>query len=87
MHINQLRPFCRKGAVGSPVGTTFSGVSVGAVVAVAGTGEMVGNGTAVSVGETTVTAGAHEVKIRATSNTVLMFLTFVGTPLYKKPPD
>ena len=52
-------------------------MSVGGRVAVAGTGKDVGSGRAVSVGEPDETAGAQEVKIRATSKTVLMFLTFM----------
>ena len=44
-------------------------------------------GTAVSVGEMTVVAGAHEVKIRAMSKDVLMFLTFIDILLCKELPN
>jgi hypothetical protein len=49
------------------------------MVAVGGIDVTVGSGIAVSVGETTVTAGVHEVKTRAMSKTVLIFLTFINT--------
>ncbi len=48
-------------------------------VAVGGIDVKVGSGSAVSVGETTVTAGAHEVKMRAMNKVVVMFLTFIDT--------
>ena len=50
-------------------------------------GEKVGSCTTVSVGEPDETAGAQEVKIRATSKTVLMFLTFIVTFLYSERPN
>jgi hypothetical protein len=56
-------------------------------VAVGGIGVKVGSGTIVSVGETTVTAGAHEVKIRAMSKAVLMFLTFIDTFFCNELPN
>jgi hypothetical protein len=71
-------PSAERAPVGSLVGSTVLGASVGASVAGGGTAEEVGNGIIVSVGETTITAGAHEIKIRAASKTELMFLTFIN---------
>ena len=48
-------------------------------VAVGGIDVKVDIGIAVSVSEATVTAGAHEVKMRAMSKAVLMFFTFMDT--------
>jgi hypothetical protein len=48
-------------------------------IAVGGIDVEVGGGNAVAVGLTTVTAGAHEVKIRAMSKIVLMLLNFIFT--------
>lgn len=75
-------PSAESEPVGLLVGVIFSGKRVGAMV-VDGRGDTVGIGTAVSAGETTVTAGAHEVKISAMSKMVWMFLTFIDTFLYK----
>jgi hypothetical protein len=56
-------------------------------VAVGGIDVTVGSGTAVSVGETTVTAGVHEVKISAMSKTALIFLTFIDSFLCNELPN
>ena len=65
--------------MGSLVDTRVSGMDIGMMVAVGGMGEAVPSDTIVSIGEITVGAGAHEVKIRAVSKTVVMFLTFITT--------
>jgi hypothetical protein len=57
------------------------------MVAANGIGVEVDIGIALSVGETTVTAGAHEIKIRAMSNNVLIFLAFIDTLLRKELPN
>lgn len=57
------------------------------IVAANEIGVKVDIGTAVSVGEATVSAGAHEVKIRVMSKTALMFLTFINTLLCKERPN
>lgn len=72
---------------GSLGGTVLSDTGVGIKVAVGGMGETVGAGRKVSVGETTVLAGTHEVKTRAMSKTVLIFLTFINTFFCKELAD
>jgi hypothetical protein len=57
------------------------------MVAVGGIDVKVCSGTTVFVGEATVTAGVHEVKISVMSKTALMFLTFIETFLYKELPN
>jgi hypothetical protein len=73
--------------MGLLVGTAVSGMDVDMRVAVCGINVMVGSGTAISVGEATVTAGVHEVKMRAMSNAVLMFLTFIDTFFCNELPN
>jgi hypothetical protein len=57
-------------------GSIFSFMGVGVGVVVEGMGVKVELGATVSVG-TTVTSGAHEAKIKATSKTAKMFLIFI----------
>ena len=63
--------------IGSLVGVVVSGSGVGVKVTVGGIDVRVGGGVAVSVGKTAVSAGAHEVKTRIISKTLLMFFIFI----------
>jgi hypothetical protein len=61
-------------------------VEVGVMVAVGGMGVEVEieNGTAVSVGETTSSAGTHEVRMRAIGKTMAIVFIFIVTYLLQQ---
>jgi hypothetical protein len=62
-----------------PVAVGLSGMDVGVTVALGGMGVEVNIGTAVSVDETTSTAGAHEIRMRVISKAMAIVFIFIIT--------